>query len=56
MKGKERINEARGFVNYLRKIRPKRKSRIKRQFKKAISDPSHNMCRDRLMREFKDLI
>ena len=25
MKGKERINEARGFVNYLRKIRPKRK-------------------------------
>ena len=27
-------------------------SRIKRYFKKAISDPSRKMCRDRLMREF----
>ena len=29
-------------------------SRIKRHFKKAISDPSHQMCRTRLMREFCD--
>ena len=27
-------------------------SRIKRHFKKAISDPSYKMCRDRLMREY----
>ena len=28
-------------------------SRIKRFFKKAISDPNHKMCRDRLKREFE---
>lgn len=30
-------------------------SRIKRLFKRSISDPNHKMCRDRLQREFEEL-
>jgi hypothetical protein len=29
-------------------------SRIKRHFKKAMSDPSYKMCRDRLTKEFNE--
>jgi len=30
-------------------------SRIKRHFKKAISDPSYKMCKDRLIREYANI-
>ena len=31
-------------------------SRIKRAFKRAMSDPGYKMCRDRLVREFECLV
>lgn len=31
-------------------------SRIKRQFKRSISDPNHKMCRNRLQKEFESLL
>ena len=30
-------------------------SRIKRYFKRSISDPSYKLCRDRLMNEFEKM-
>lgn len=30
-------------------------SRIKRAFRRAISNPEYKMCRDRLMREFEKM-
>ena len=52
---KRACNEARAELSIERAKVHIMASRIKRAFRRAISDPHYKMCRDRLMREFNTM-